>query len=192
MDEGIVIVGGGRMGTALLEGFRNAKRSATIAPRDPAEARAAVAASAMVVLAVPYSARRDVVEALGSALDGKIVVDVTNGLKFPGPELDRGAESGAEELARWLPRARVVKAFNTVFWPSMSTAKVGRDATSAFVAGDDAGAKRAVLDLARDMGFDAVDAGPLARADDLERLLLFEMRLEALHGSRIGWRLQRA
>lgn len=192
MDEGIVIVGGGRVGNALLESFRNAKRRAQIAPRDPALARERVAASDIVVLAVPFAARREIADSLGSALDGKIIVDVTNPLKFPGPELDRGPESGAVELARWLPRARVVKAFNTVFSPSMITAKVGDAATSAFVAADDPEAKRVVLDLARDMGFDAVDAGPLARADDLERLLLFEMRLEALHGSRIGWRFLRA
>lgn len=192
LTEDIAIVGSGRMGTALLEGFRAAKRRAEIAPKEREASRALVQASGIVVLAVPFTARRDVVDTLGDALDGKIVVDVTNPLKFPGPELDRGSESGAEELQRWLPRASVVKAFNTVFSPSMPTGTLHGTPLSAFVATDDARAKEVVLRLAREVGFDAVDAGPLAVADDLERLLLFEMRLLKIHGSAIGWRLVRA
>jgi len=184
-------VGAGRAGTALHEGFRHAGWPAEVAPREPDAARALVAKSALVALAVPYGARRDVVRDLGGSIDGKILVDVTNPLKFPGPTFDRATvESGAEELQAWLPRARVVKAFNTVFSRAMPTGRIGALPTSAFVAADDADAKRVVLTLARDMGFDAVDAGPLANADGLERLLFFEMLLEKVHGSDIGWRFQ--
>jgi predicted dinucleotide-binding enzyme len=192
MPERIAIVGAGRAGTALLEGFRHAGWPAEVAPKEPAAARALVAKSALVVLAVPYGARHDVVRDLGAALDGKILVDVTNPLKFPGPTFDRATvESGAEELQAWAPRARVVKAFNTVFSRAMPTGRVGAERTSAFAAADDADAKRVVLALAKDMGFDAVDAGPLANADGLERLLFFEMLLERVHGSDIGLRLLR-
>ena len=192
MPEAITIIGGGNVGKSLLIGFQRAGWPAEIAPKEAGAARALVARSGIVVFALPYGARADVVKTMGDALDGKILVDPTNPLKFPGPELDRGAEAGAVELQRWAPRAKVVKAFNTVFHPIMETARVGGERVSAFVASDDDGAKRTVLDLATAMGFDAVDAGPLANADGLERLLQFEMRLEKVHGSRIGWRLLRA
>lgn len=192
-QERVAILGGGRMGTALEAGMARAKRPARIAPRDAEGQRALVAASGIVVLAVPFEARRAIVDALGSALDGKIVVDVTNPLTFPGPVFAwEGSGSGAEELQAWIPRARVVKAFNTVFSNAMTDGRVGDAQTSTFVAGDDATARASVLALARAMGFDAVDAGPLSNARSLEQLTFFEMMLEKVHGSRIGWRLLRA
>lgn len=183
------IIGGGRVGTALEKGITNAKWPVQIAPKDIEGQRAIVSESDIVILAIPFEARRDVADTLGAELDGKIVVDVTNPMKFPGPEFTfEGPGSGAEELQRWLPRARVVKAFNTVFSNAMSSARVGGDPTSAFAASDDAEARRAVLALMRAMGFDAVDAGPLSNARSLEQLLFFEMMLEKVHGSAIGWK----
>jgi len=192
MTERITIIGGGRAGTALGAGIARTGWPVEIAPRGAEAQRKLVAESGIVVLAVPFEARRDVAEKLGDVLDGKIVVDVTNPLKFPGPTYDfEGPGSGAEELQRWLPRARIVKAFNTVFSNAMADARVGGEPTSAFVASDDDAARATVLALARDMGFDAVDAGPLSNARWLEGLLFFEMMLEKVHGSAIGFRFQR-
>jgi len=192
MPESIAIIGGGNVGKSLLVGFQRAGWPAQIAPHDPTASRDLVARSSIVVLAIPFTARTDVIKTLADATDGKIIIDVTNPLKFPGPEFDRGPEAGAVELQRWAPRVKVVKAFNTVFHRIMETARVGNERVSTFVASDAADAKRVVLDLATAMGFDAVDAGPLANADGLERLLHFEMLLEKVHGSKISWRFLRA
>lgn len=193
MAARIAIVGAGHVGGALHQAFTKAGRDAAIAPRDADAMRRAVAASGLVVLAIPFDARKDVVTKLGPALDGKIVIDVTNPLRFPGPVFDRaGPESGAEELQRWAPRARVVKAFNTVFYPFMTDPRVGGETMSMFAAGDDEAARREALELARAIGFDAVDAGALANARQLEHLLFLEMVLEKIHGSRIGVRFLRA
>lgn len=192
MGTPIAIVGGGHVGSALQKAFAAAGRDARIAPRETDGLRRAVSASPIVILAIPFPARQEVVATLGPALAGKIVVDVTNPVKFPGPTFDReGSESGAEELQRWAPDARVVKAFNTVFYPFMTDPVLHGERLSAFVASDDEGARREVLALASAAGFDAVDAGPLVNARGLEQLLYLEMMLEKVHGSRIGVRLVR-
>ena len=63
--------------------------------------------------------------------------------------------SGAEELQKLLPRARVVKAFNTVFAETMKTGQMHGEKLTIFVAGDDAGSKDVVRKLAEDIGFDS-------------------------------------
>ena len=65
--------------------------------------------------------------------------------------------STAEETQKKLPKARVVKAFNTVFASNQNTGKIGREQLTAFIAGDDSKAKQTVAQLTRDIGFDPVD-----------------------------------
>ena len=98
---------------------------------------------------------------------------------------------GAEELQRKVPEARVVKAFNTVFAQHMDSGRLGDKPLTAFVAGDDAGAKKSVLELARAIGFDAVDAGPLKNARLLEPLALLNIQLGYVlgMGAQIGFKL---
>lgn len=102
--------------------------------------------------------------------------------------------SGAEELQKKLPRARVVKAFNTVFAQHMDTGRVGSTPLSAFIASDDASAKQAVLALAQDLGFEAVDAGPLKNARLLEPLAYLNVQLGYVLGlgTGIGFKLAKA
>ena len=102
--------------------------------------------------------------------------------------------SGAEELQKKLPRARVVKAFNTVFAQHMDTGRIGDQRLSAFVAGDDAQAKATVLALAEDIGFDPVDAGPLRNARLLEPMALLNIQLGYVQklGPKIGFKLLRS
>jgi predicted dinucleotide-binding enzyme len=73
----------------------------------------------------------------------------------------------------------------------MDSGQVNGQPLTAFAAGDDAGAKAAVLGLARDIGFDAVDAGPLENARLLEPLALLNIRLGygLKMGADIGFRL---
>ena len=87
----------------------------------------------------------------------------------------------------------MVKAFNTVFAQHMETGTLGRTPLSAFVAGDDAGTKETVASLARDLGFEAVDAGPLKNARLLEPLAYLNIQLGYVLGlgPQIGFKLVR-
>jgi predicted dinucleotide-binding enzyme len=73
----------------------------------------------------------------------------------------------------------------------MDSGRLGEQKLSAFVAGDDAGAKAAVLALARDIGFDAVDAGPLTSARQLDPLAALNIQLGygLKMGTGIGFKL---
>jgi predicted dinucleotide-binding enzyme len=131
----------------------------------------------VVVLAVPYGALDEALRELDDSVAGKTLVDVTNALT-PDFQLALGfTTSGAEELQKKAPRAKVVKAFNTVFAGTMSDGRVKGQTLTLFVAGDDSGAKEQVLALGRDIGFDAVDAGPLKNARWLEALGYFNIQL---------------
>ena len=101
--------------------------------------------------------------------------------------------SGAEELQKKARGARVVKAFNTVFAANMETGRVGGQPIAALVAGDDAAAKSAVLELAGDISFDPVDAGPLKNARLLEPMAQLNIQLGYVLGlgPRIGFTLVR-
>ena len=127
----------------------------------------------MVVLAIPYEAAAPLVQEYGDALSGKVVVDITNpvdwdtmdGLVTP-PE-----SSAAEEIQKAAPEgARVVKAFNTTFAPTLVDSQVAGQPLDVFIAGDDDGVKETVAGLVRDGELVAIDAGSLRRARELERL----------------------
>lgn len=135
----------------------------------------------VVVLAVPYDAAGPLVQQYGEGLSGKVVVDITNpvdwqtfdGLVTP-PE-----SSAAEEIQKAAPEgARVVKAFNTTFAGTLVEGEVAGQPLDVYVAGDDAGAKETVAQLVRDGGLVAIDAGPLRRARELERLGFLGMTLQ--------------
>ena len=130
-----------------------------------------------VVLAVPFGAIDEVVRTAGDALAGKTVVDVTNALDDKMNLALGYTTSGAEELQKKLPGARVVKAFNTVFAQHMDSGHLDGEPLTAFAAGDDAAAKAEVLALEREIGFDAVDAGPLRNARLLEPLGYLNIQL---------------
>lgn len=131
----------------------------------------------VVLLAVPFGSVDEVVKSAGKALAGKTVVDVTNALDANMGLAVGYTTSGAEDLQNKVPDARVVKAFNTVFAQHMATGKLGGKPIAAFVAGDDTDAKATVQQLARDIGFDPVDAGPLKNARLLEPMAYLNIQL---------------
>jgi predicted dinucleotide-binding enzyme len=190
----IAILGDGNVGGALARGLQRAGHEVRAVGNDKGAIRDLAGWGELVILAVPYGAIDDAVKAAGDALAGKPLVDVTNAL---GPQMSLAVgfdTSGAEQLQKKVPRARVVKAFNTVFAKHMDSGQVNGQPLTAFAAGDDAGAKAAVLGLARDIGFDAVDAGPLENARLLEPLALLNIRLGygLKMGADIGFRLLHA
>jgi predicted dinucleotide-binding enzyme len=185
------IVGAGNVGSALQRGLKRAGHEVRTAGKEPAALKEMAGWAEVVVLAVPFGAIGSVITQLGRGLDGKTVVDVTNALTED-MQLALGCTtSGAEELQKKLPRAKVVKAFNTVFAGTMDSGRVAGQQLTTFVAGDDAEAKERVLALERDIGFDAVDAGPLRNARWLETLGFFNIQLGygLGMGTQIGFRL---
>jgi predicted dinucleotide-binding enzyme len=190
----IGILGKGKVGSALADGLQRAGHEVRAVGKDKAGEREAAEWADIVVLAVPFDALDDVVKTAGDLLAGKTVVDVTNAL---GPEMNLAlgfSTSGAEELQKKLPQARVVKAFNTVFAQHMDSGAIDGERLSAFVAGDDQAARAAVLGLAREIGFDAVDAGPLRNARSLEPIGIMNIQLGYVlkMGPQIGFKLLHA
>jgi 8-hydroxy-5-deazaflavin:NADPH oxidoreductase len=176
-QEKIAMIGDGNVGSALTQGLARAGHEVEAVGREPGRVRQVAQAADVIVLAVPFGERQNALREMGDALQGKVLVDVTNALDDKMGYAVKGEGSGAQELQRMAPGAKVVKAFNTVFAQNMATGKVHGEALTAFVAGDDAGAKERVLRLARDIGFDAVDAGGLANARALEMLGILNIHL---------------
>ena len=191
MATKIGIIGDGNVGSALARGLGRAGHEVRSVGNDKGAIREAASWGDVVLLAVPFGAIDDVVRDAGEALAGKTVVDVTNALDANMDLAVGFRTSGAEELQKKLPKARVVKAFNTVFAQYMDSGRLGDKPLTAFVAADDAGAKQTVLELARGIGFDAVDAGPLKNARLLEPLALLNIQLGygLGMGTQIGFKL---
>ena len=118
----------------------------------------------IVLLAVPWRSPQALPAA--DAVEGKIVIDAMNPYGADGSIIDLGASSSSEETRKRLPGARIVKAFNTIWYRHL--AERGRpelpveERHAIFVAGDDAEAKAVVVKLIEEIGFAAVDTGSLA------------------------------
>jgi predicted dinucleotide-binding enzyme len=191
MKHRVTIVGQGNVGGALARGLARAGYDIRTADSDPVAARDAAGWGDLIILAVPYSAIDAVLAALGRAIDGKVVVDVTNALTADHRLAVGFTTSGAEELQRKAPAAKVVKAFNTVFAQHMDTGHVKGQPLSLLAASDHPAAKAAVEALGRDLGFDPVDAGPLRNARWLESLGYLNIQLGYVlgMGTEIGFAL---
>jgi predicted dinucleotide-binding enzyme len=125
----------------------------------------------LVVLAVPYSAEEEVLWTYRQQLDGRVLVEVSNPLDAAtGTPIIPSAGSAAAEVARRVPGARVVKAFNTAFAETLVRGAVAGEPLDVLIAADDAAAKEMVTTVASDGGLRVLDAGPLARARELEAL----------------------
>src|SRR5882762_1881094 len=162
----IAIIGAGNDVTITAAHAKHATEAARLSGATAGTSNAAAAANAeVVVFAVPAQSIGQIAGAMGSSLEGKVVIDVTN---RPTPSPDGSATSIAEELQGQIPGAHVVKAFNTVFASRQADPKVGGISPDGFVAGDDATAKQTVLDVVESIGFRPVDAGTLASARTLE------------------------
>jgi 8-hydroxy-5-deazaflavin:NADPH oxidoreductase len=189
----IGIIGDGNVGSALQRGLTKAGHEAKAVGADPSAVRETARNAEVVIIAVPFGAIDDVVKAVSGEVNGKVVIDVTNALN-PDYSLAVGfTSSGAEELQRKMPQVRVVKAFNTVFAQHMDSGSVKGERLTILAASDDANAKNVVIELAKGIGFDAVDAGPLRNARLLEPFALQNIALGYMLGlgTEIGFRLVR-
>jgi len=138
----------------------------------------------VVVLAVYYPAAQAAVEQYRDSLSGKVVIDITNPVNETFDGLVTPPDgSAAQELAGAAPGARVVKAFNTTFAGTLNDGQVAGQPLDVFIAGDDEEAKATVATLARDGGLNPIDAGPLARARELEAMGLLHMTMQGSLGT---------
>ena len=160
--------------------LRRAEQAATSAGKGAKAAllKDALPSADIVLLAVPYNAASETVKGVREFLRGKLVIDATNPISS-GSLVVGFTTSAAEEIAKTIPGAKVVKAFNTVFSKVLASQnpKIKDHPVSIFYAGDDKDAKAKTAELISKMGFDAVDCGALTAARTLEPLALLMVSL---------------
>ena len=197
------ILGSGDVGKALGKGFVKHGHEAKIGSREPskldawvkengAKASAGSFADAakfgdVIVLATLGNAVESVIGLAGKdSFDGKVVIDATNPLKFePGqmPQLSiSGNDSLGEQVQRWLPKAKVVKCFNTVGNAYMVDPKFEGGPPDMFIGGDDDGAKKKVSEILKELGWGVVDLGGITASRYLEPMCIVWVH----HGLRSG------
>jgi 8-hydroxy-5-deazaflavin:NADPH oxidoreductase len=190
----IAIIGKGHVGKALGKGL-GVKHEVRFGHRDPAEQVADAAKwGEVIILAIPHENLDDALIAIKPYVDGKVVIDVTNAIN-DNLELSISCNtSTAEKTQKKLPKARVVKAFNTVFAVNQSVGKIGSEQLTAFIAGDDIRAKQTVSQLTLDIGFDPLDCGSLktARYLDAMAILIIQLAFSNRMGTGIGYKLVKA
>jgi 8-hydroxy-5-deazaflavin:NADPH oxidoreductase len=148
-----------------------------------------------LLLAVHWSRVDDVLEQAGN-LSGKVIVTCSLPMNADDTALVVAhTSSGAEALARKVPRARVVAAFGTVPSEVLFDVFEARRRTrrpSLLYCGDDAPARKVAVELIRDVGFDPVDAGPLrtARYTEPFTLLIARLAYEGDRGPELAYRFE--
>lgn len=169
-----------RQGNRIVYGSRNpaSKKAQAVVAKTGANAsvtteQKAVIGADIVVLAVPWKAAKTVVKRLGD-LAGKIVIDPTNPYRLT---KDGYAEhtvptSAGQLIQGWLPKAHVVKAFNTLTYLTMADPASSGGPVTIPVVGNDAAAKATVMKLIKSIGFQAADLGPIRYAHEVEGMLI--------------------
>jgi 8-hydroxy-5-deazaflavin:NADPH oxidoreductase len=193
----IAIIGAGNVGGGLGAAFAAAGHEVVFGVRDPGSrkteaalggvpgARAASPADAVdgadvIAFALRWDAVPATIASLPS-LAGRVVIDAMN--RFDADP----ARSTTQDLADLLPGARLVKAFNTIGFENLASARARGEPAAMFVAGDDPDAKRIAMDLAAELGFVPEDAGGLANAKSLEHMVRVWLALAQTHGRGIGF-----
>lgn len=199
------ILGSGMVGQALGVGFAQLGHEVKIGSREPKSdklkawlAKAGKKASTgsfeetarfadVAVLATLWSGTQEAIDlAKPENLARKVVMDVTNPLLHEvnqPPRLALGhTDSGGEQVQRWLPNSKVVKAFNTVGHAHMVNPQFPGGPPDMFICGDDASAKQVVAVICRNFGWGVVDAGGIEGARLLEPLCI----LWVIHGLQSG------
>ena len=163
----VSVIGSGNMGRAIRALVERGGNTVEQVARE-----ATTVAGDIVILAVPYPALADIAGRLGESLAGKVVVDITNPLDFQTFDslVVPADSSAAQELAALLPSSAVLKAFNTNFAATLATGSIAGVVPTVLIAGDDEGAKGALAAVVTAGGLNAVDAGALKRARELEAL----------------------
>jgi len=147
-----------------------------------------------VVFAFPFESLNDVISK-GGSFKNKIVIDLINPLTPDIKGLLLGfSTSASEEIEKRIPDAKVVKAFNTISAPVVKSGNIKFNgvAPDVYYCGNDEESKAVAKNLIRDIGFEAVDSGPLTNARYLEPIAEFVIQLAILGlGDDIGIKVLR-
>jgi predicted dinucleotide-binding enzyme len=192
----IAILGTGAVGPALGKALSAAGHQVTIGTRDPDQTKAR---DEWADVDLPLAAYQDLdadvfinatngrgslaaLQAVGDAVNGKVVIDASNALDFshgsPPSLFVSNTDSLAEQLQRELPEARLVKMFNTMANQVMVNPRGLADNSTIFVAGNDATARQTAASIAADLGWtDVFDLGDLTAARGLEMYLPLWVRI---------------
>jgi 8-hydroxy-5-deazaflavin:NADPH oxidoreductase len=173
----IAVIGTGRIGTAIGEGWKAAGHKVVYGSREPQgpeqrTPKAAADQADVIAIATPWDAVADVCKTIGPQT-GKIIIDCSNPVVMGGgsPTDKKGHMlSGAEQVQQWRREARVFKSLNQTGFENLVNPKAFAAKPLMLVTGDDAAGKASVMALVADLGLDAVDAGPLVNTDKLEHL----------------------
>lgn len=176
----IGIIGSGKVAHALATGWREVGHNVLIGARSPESERnstwlasggrlgtpedAARFGEAVLLAINPWTEIKAVLQSLGSALDGKLLIDLSNNIEFvPAAKLAFTDRTMAQAIQAWAPTARVVKTLNAVTFEMMCHPH-DRGVVPAvmWMSGDDAAAKSLTRDLLLGLGWDEViDLGGL-------------------------------
>ncbi len=195
----IGILGSGGVGQDLGLGFIGLGHEVKMGSRNPAKAeikawlaKAGKKASAgtfaeaaafgeLAVLAIKWTGTENAISLAGPGnFAGKVVIDVTNPLALKPNALPwlavGGDDSASEQVQRWLPKAKVVKAFNSVNHAHMFKPSFPGGPPDMFICGDDDAARGTVAGICREFGWEVVDMGKLEAARLIEPLALIYIR----------------
>ncbi len=197
----IAFIGHGNVGGALANRMQQVGHDVTLAASDAQSASVqkrlaqnpalkvaapstAVTEAALVVLATPFQANREVLTPLKAALAGKILIDCTNPV---GPGLSHGlssTQSGTELIQSLLPDTSVVKAFSIYGFETFEdSAFPGYGVKPAMLfCGNDPAAKAVVAEILTQLGFEPLDVGGAEQALHLEHMTLLWVRMVRLGG----------
>ena len=172
---GLAIKGGNTVEIVGRDAAKSAALAQTLGDGATAGTWGATPSGDIVILAVLFESAVSVVGQFGDALDGKIIVDITNPFNATATGLAVPDDTSvAQMVAEAAPAsARVVKAFNTIFRDVLASG----DPLDVFMAGDDAQAKASVSAFIESLGLRPRDAGDLTMAHWLEGAGLLSMGL---------------
>ncbi len=189
-----LFIGTGNVGATLARRFKSIghsvqlyNQSQTLPEGFTAEELAsnlsiAVNAAEIIVFATPFGAIQAIIDSVKD-WSNTIVIDATNPIAPGLKHLTIGnTNSGAETISKWIPQAKVIKAFNTTGWENMANPDYGKNKLTMFFAGDDLKAKETIRQIITAMGFEAYDAGELFMSRFLEAMAMVWIHPARLQG----------
>jgi predicted dinucleotide-binding enzyme len=202
-DINVGILGSGDVGKSLARGFAGVGHEVKIGSRSPEKLRdfasetkgvsagtfeETAAFGDLLALATLGTAAEEAIQLAGAKnFDGKVLIDATNPLDFSGgmpPKLFVGhTDSLGERVQRWLPGAKVVKAFNTVGNAFFVNPDFPNGPPDMFICGNDADAKKIVSQICAHWGWGVIDLGGIESSRHLEPMCMVWVLHGALSGS---------